>query len=198
MTVEQLWDKTWGHLQDLESAEVDFITAVNEATEQLFNYLFQRQSDLVKSSFCEPYQPWDAGGAMLLPDGFFGLAERPYMGEMTVPLEAITEADRQEADGMTGDPRFYELRGATMKITPAPEIGANVYGVWIVKPCDVTAYTENLPLSPMLTTAYKVMLIAMAKSGIAADFGAILDTHVGKLIQKRDCSSPRRTVIRDF
>ena len=196
MTVDQLWDRTWGRIAGFEMVGIDFITAVNEATEQIFDYLWQRKSDLAKSLFQLKFKAGSSGG-MFLSGEFRGFAERPNVADIGA-LNPLTEADRSDASSWTGDPSHYEIVGSYLFVWPAPETGTVISGVWFKHPDDVAKYSEDLPFDSMLDMAYKAIVVAIADHGIAADLTSILESKVGSLLQVRDYHSPPRTVIKDF
>ena len=196
MTVEQLWERTKGSLAKLDQSGVDFITAVNEATEQIFNYLWKRKSDLAKEPFSLRFRAGSSGGVSL-PDEFRGFAERPSIDDVGF-LDTFLEVDRERVQSETGDPSYYELIGQNLFVYPTPAKGTIIKGIWFQKPDDVTSFDDDLPFNTVMEAAYTSMVIAIAGHGIDADLTVILDSKVATLLAVRNHHSPPRTQIRDF
>lgn len=213
MTVQELWDRTWGTIQTLEKANIDFITAVNESTEHIFSYLWKRKSelavDLFALSYFEPIE--DASQNFLLdgedspllavrtlPDAFRGLAERPFIQGKTTPLEPVTEELRIKLVQQTGPATHYELKGTKLYLWPLPEESTVVRGSYFKHPGTVAGDEDSLPFSGVFDLAYRSVVLAIVELGVTTDFTALLDKHVGELLPVRDYHSPPRTVIQDF
>lgn len=213
MTVQELWDRTWGTVQTLEQANIDFITAVNEATEHIFNYLWKRKSSLVTDlfalSYFEPIEDaeqnilLDGQDAPLLavrtlPDNFRGLSERPFVDGQTVPLDPVTEELRIQLVQQTGPPTHYELKVNKLYLWPLPGETTVIRGACFKHPGTVTDYSDDLPFNGALDLAYRNIVLAIVELGVTADLTALLDKDVGEILSVRDYHSPARTVIQDF
>lgn len=213
MTVQELWDRTWGAVNTLEKANIDFITAVNEATEHIFTYLWKRKSELAIDLFALSYfEPIEDASQNFLLDGtdapllsvrtlpaeFRGLAERPFVNGETNPLEPVTEELRRDLVQATGSPTHYELKGTKLYLWPLPEETTVVRGSYFKHPGTVTLFEENIPFNGIFDLAYRAVVLGVVELGVSMDFTPILDKHVGEILAVRDYHSPPRSVVKDY
>lgn len=200
MTVEQLWDKTWRIVAGFETAQVEFLDAVNETTEQIFNYLWKRKADLIIKPLSLQAVVVDATGAWLaLPHDLRGLSERPRVAGALKQLDPALEEDRTRLSVTTGKPTHYELIGGQLYLYPVPDDETiTVTGRYFKAPGAVSSFSESLPYEGMFDGTYRTILLAIASSGITPDLTPILDKNIGELLAVRDYHAPTRRRIRDF
>ena len=213
MTVQELWDRTWGAVNTLEKANIDFLTAVNEATEHIFTYLWKRKSEVVTDLFALSYfEPLEDSSQNFLLDGddapllavrtlpsdFRGLAERPFVNGELDPLEPVTEELRRTLVQQTGSPTHYELKATKLYLWPLPEETTIIRGAYFKHPGTLTAYTEDIPMNGIFDLAYRAIVLAIVELGVSTDLTPLLDKHVGEVLEVRDSHAPPRTVVKDF
>ena len=210
MTVQELWDRTWGTIQTLEKANLDFITAVNEATEHIFQYLWKRKSDLstdlMAISYFEPIEDASLDGTdspllavRTLDANFRGLAERPFVDGESNALQPMTEDIRIAITNQTsGKPTHYELRGNKLYLWPLPEDKTVLRLLYFKHPGVVTGYEDTLPFYAVFDMAYRTIVLAVVELGVSTDLTPILDKHVGEIMPVRDYHSSPRSTIQDF
>lgn len=199
MTVEQLWDKTWRIIAGLENANVEFLDAVNETTEQIFNYLWKRKSDLIREPMVlRPIYIDQTGAWFHLPSDLRGLCELPRIHGTRIQLEPALEEDRAKLEGVKGEPTHYEILGRKLYVYPQPEDSPVVTGRYFQAPCPADWFDDYLPFNGMFDAAYKTILLAIASQGIATNLEPIVEQHIGQLLEVRDYHHPVRSRVRDF
>lgn len=200
MTVEQLWDKTWRIIAGMEQVNVEFLDAVNETTEQIFNYLWKRKSDLVRAPLVLRSFYIDHTGAWCpLPLDLRGLCEMPRFRGSTRRLEPALEEDRVRLAGTTGEPQYYELMGRKLYLYPEPEDTTKVLtGTYFKAPSMAQGFDDYLPFEGRFDAAYKAILLAISSQGIAINLEPLVEQHIGQLLEVRDYHAPVRSRVRDF
>lgn len=86
-----------------------------------------------------------------LPSDFWGLMTEPYLSGYTWPLKPLPSQDVKLPYLLsTGLPKYYEIKGTRLYVTPPTGTDHTVCGDYFAKPTAISAATDTLPWNELL------------------------------------------------
>lgn len=163
MTVAELLQVVMPRLSSAPQS-IAFIDAVQTLQDMIARRLWTRRSDLLKTAWTSAEI---AAGAetVMLPSGFLGLVEQPYIDGQTAILTPLPENTRQYFTE-TGTPRHYELVGRSMSLFPPPAEAIVLKGVYFGAPQAITDMSDELPFDGLFDSVFQDAIPHVASRGI--------------------------------
>ena len=149
MTGQEAFDRVMARIAKLEtSSGISFLDALDASIECLFLKLQERRSDLVQAKFDMDTEIT----AFSLPAAYRGMVEEPYLvstEDSVITLLPLPINGDASLEGETGEPKYYEVIGRTMYLSPTGEEAYALKGKYYSRPTVVTMATE-LPWNGVL------------------------------------------------
>lgn len=189
MTAQELLDDVLPRLT--ETAGVDFLQALNAALRSIGKRLASRRSDLSKSLVTLDYFAGDE--AIALSAVILGFSENPVanLGTGTVTLTPLAAEERESLTRL-GEPRRFELLGASLCLYPYPATDGTVTGMAFCLPQTVTVLNKMLPWHGLFDDLLREVVCKVMAVGLVytatVDFDALVSKEVDQLLTLR---SPR-------
>ena len=176
---------------------VSFIDALNTAVGVIASRLWEKRSELVRSTMevdTDP-EPFSLGA------NFMGLAEDPYAvsaAGQTIGLLPLAPGMRREFHGKTGPPKYYRLQGTKLQLFPAPDLAYTLHGEYFVRPGAMTLSSKT-PWEGLFDSVIEDATVRIAVAGettsILADAGfrEVISLSVDSILSSRTNPAPRRS-----
>lgn len=185
-----------GRLAKSGPPQLDIYTAANMVMDIIYKRLMVKNSDLIVDQFVQPVTANLA--SVTLPTDFMGFFELPNLSGRYWYLTPLPK--HQRAQHFTaGTPKYYELRGTTMTLVPAPNENVTVVGQYYRKPVKITAIADVIPFEGLFDTVIQEAIIAVSQqgAGIVTDqtFQAMLYKQIDEILPFR---APRTVTYLQF
>jgi len=129
-----------------------------------------------------------------LPDDFWGFIEKPYIDGYTWPLNPLPNPGTKLIYAATsGTPRYYELKGNRLYVTPGTGTDITIIGDYWQKPAKLTTMDDYLPWNELFDDAIEEYLSRVLIAGVAAtdaELGKYLSGAVDLVVPKRSKKAP--------
>jgi hypothetical protein len=130
-----------------------------------------------------------------LPTGFWGLVDQPYLDGKTYPLLPLPSLDIKLSYVSPGEPRYYQLKGSKIYVTPDTSSDYTIKGDYFARPTELTATTDTLPFYELFDDAmaeYIMRYFRGGQEGAAAipDLSRILIENVDMIAANYDRKAP--------
>lgn len=143
-----------------------------------------------------------------LPSDFWGLKISnegwPYLSGKNWPLLPLPSTQEEQQYLSSGEPRFYEIKGNRLYVTPHTATDYTVVGNYYQKPTTIENTTDYLPWNDLFNDViYELVINLFKKSGLRLDdVQAILAQGVDPFVSRRagraPAQVPRGIVYEDF
>ena len=147
--------------------DMDVYGAMNEAIRVVTRRLYQINSKLVNSALSVALVADDTSGS--LPADFWGLDSHPYLSGYTYTLLPLPSVEVKLTYTGTGVPRYYEIKGTSIYVTPTAGASYTIIGDYYVKPTKIAATTTTVPYNELfddVITDYMKMYFASPPGGV--------------------------------
>lgn len=129
-----------------------------------------------------------------LPDDFWGLVDKPYIDGYTWPLEPLpNQSTKLIYASNSGTPRYYELKGNRLYVTPAAGTDVTIKGDYWKKPTALTGMDDYVPWNELFDDAIEEYLSRVLIAGVAvtdADLKSYISGAVDMVTPKRSKKAP--------
>ena len=126
---------------------MDVYGAMNEAIRAVTKRLYQINSKLVQDDLAVALTADDTYGS--LPSDFWGLDSHPYLSGYTYTLLPLPSVEVKLSYTGTGTPRYYEIKGTSIHVTPTSSGTFSIIGDYYVKPTAIDATADTLPYNEL-------------------------------------------------
>ena len=126
----------------------DVFGPLNEAIRVIGKRLYILRSKIIVSDLDIDIVEDDAYGD--LPSDFWGLDSKPYLSGYVWSLRPLPSLEVKLSYGSsTGIPRYYEIKGSKIYVTPVSGGSYTIVGDYFAKPTEITADTDTMPYSEL-------------------------------------------------
>ena len=125
----------------------DVFGPLNEAIRVVTKRLYQIGSKIVHSDLAVSLVEDDTKGS--LPADFWGLDSHPYLSGYTYTLLPLPSVEVKLSYTGTGTPKYYEIKGVYIYVTPTASGSFTIIGDYSVKPTKITASTATIPFNEL-------------------------------------------------
>ena len=164
--------------------------ALNTAILRIAKRLFYHGSDMITGSLDIDIDEDDSSGA--LPSGFGGLMGKPYIEDMTWPLEPLPSKEVALIYPSTGIPQYYQIKNLTLHIIPGTSSDITILGDYFAIPTTLTAPGDTVPFGGLFDDAIQEFLIQWYGEGSKGDpnnlvmLATFINEVVDSIVPKRD------------
>ena len=132
-----------------------------------------------------------------LPTGFWGFVDQPYLSTKTYPLLPLPSLDIKLSYTSPGEPRYYQIKGGKIYVTPDTGIDYTIKGDYFARPTELTATTDTLPYYELFDDAIAEFVMRFFRSGqegaaATVDMTRMLIENVDLVAAKYDRRAPTR------
>lgn len=195
MALQDVLDKVLGRVSRQGIvAEYSFMDAANAVQQIITRRLLLKKSDLLLEDFTAAIVA--PASTFTLPTGFKGFAERPYLSGTSTHLMTLPRELRSQLT-TPGTPKFYEMRGTTVKLFPTPSANVTVVGVYYKEPTAFTTLTATMPFGGLADDIFVEGITRLAvtgmKTAIDPEFLAMIYNQLEEILSSR---APRQVYFK--
>jgi hypothetical protein len=164
--------------------------ALNTAVLLIAKRLFIYQSDMITDELDVSVSADTASGD--LTTSFWGLTGKPYIDGYTWSLKPLPSKDVKLAYTSNAVPKYYQIKGTTIYLTPGTSSAITIKGDYFKKPTELTKPTDTVPFQGLFDDVIQEFMIKWYSEGSKGDpnaavlLKAFVNDNVDLLIGKRD------------
>ena len=130
---------------------------LNQALRLIAKRLRYHMSALVQGDLSEDALAGDE--YVIMPDDFWGLIAAPNISTLNYTLEPLPNRQMKLEYKSPGQPRWYELVGKKLILTPSTASDITINGTYFVKPPNISKPSDEIPYNELFDDAIQYALV---------------------------------------